>query len=51
MAEWGGRVGYSLVPERPMVKRYHVELSPDDRQHLDQMISRGKTAARSAPVS
>jgi transposase len=29
-----------------MVKRYHVELSPDDRQHLDQMISRGKTAAR-----
>jgi transposase len=29
-----------------MVKRYHVQLSPDDRQHLEQMISRGKTSAR-----
>src|SRR5579859_7699400 len=29
-----------------MVKRYHVQLSPDDRQHLEQMISRGTTSAR-----
>jgi hypothetical protein len=29
-----------------MVKRFHVQLSSDDRQHLEQMISRGKTSAR-----
>lgn len=29
-----------------MVKRYHVELNPDDQQQLEQLISRGKTAAR-----
>jgi transposase len=29
-----------------MVKRYHVQLSPDDRQRLEQMISRGKASAR-----
>jgi len=29
-----------------MVKRYHVDLSPDDRQHLEHLITRGKTAAR-----
>jgi len=29
-----------------MVKRYRVPLTPDDRKHLKQMISRGKTVAR-----
>jgi transposase len=29
-----------------MVKRYHVQLSRDDRQQLEQLVSRGKTAAR-----
>lgn len=29
-----------------MVKRYHVQLTPDDRQHLEQLVSRGKTSAR-----
>lgn len=29
-----------------MVKRYHVQLSPDDREHLERVVSRGKTAAR-----
>jgi transposase len=39
-------VEYPTLPEPSMVKRYHVQLSPDDRQHLEQMISRGKTSAR-----
>ena len=29
-----------------MVKRYHVQLSPDDRQRLVHLVSRGKTSAR-----
>ncbi|MDQ2741226.1 MAG: helix-turn-helix domain-containing protein [Chloroflexota bacterium] len=29
-----------------MVKRYHVQISPDDRQQLEQLVSRGKTSAR-----
>jgi transposase len=29
-----------------MVKRYQVSLSPDDRRHLEQVISRGKSPAR-----
>ncbi len=29
-----------------MVKRYHVDLSPDDREHLEHLIARGKTTAR-----
>jgi transposase len=39
-------VGYSTSSEQLMVKRYHVQLSPDERQQLEQMISRGKSAAR-----
>lgn len=29
-----------------MVKRYHVQLTGDDREQLEQLVSRGKAAAR-----
>jgi transposase len=29
-----------------MVKRYHVQLTPDDREHLEHLIARGKISAR-----
>lgn len=29
-----------------MVKRYHVQIGPDDRRQLEQVVSRGKTSAR-----
>jgi transposase len=42
----GSRVKYPLSPEPAMVKRYHVRLSNDERTHVEQIISRGKTSAR-----
>lgn len=39
-------MGYSTATERLTVKRYHVQLSPDERRHPEQMISRGKTSVR-----
>lgn len=41
-----GRGPTLAVPEPARVKRYHVQLSSDDRQHLEQTVSRGKTSAR-----
>jgi len=29
-----------------MVKRYHVQLTPDDREQVEQLVSRGKSSAR-----
>ncbi len=42
----GGRLGYLTSPEPVLPKRYHVQLTPDDRQQLEQLVSRGKTSAR-----
>lgn len=46
MAPVGYRVEYPTSPEPNMVKRYHVQLTSDDRQQLEQLVSRGKSAAR-----
>lgn len=44
------RVEYPTSQEPVMVKRYHVHLSDDQRLHVEQIVSRGKTRPGSLPA-